>query len=66
MASFQYFLLLFIDYKCFANEWDTKLREFLNVTVKIQFIWYPASFVGSNVLGLPLGLKNDLEFTKVT
>ena len=42
-----------------------KLREFWSVTVEMWFIWYPANVVVSNMLGLLLAVKNNLEFTKV-
>ena len=50
---YQHQLLKYLKYK---------LRDFWSVTVEMLFIWYPATVVLSNMLGLPLALKKDLEF----
>ena len=68
------FLLVSTAIHCFATKWKYKVKRILNsrnsinsriVIVEVLFIWYPSNILGINMFGLPMALKNDLEFTKV-
>ena len=59
------FLVVSPDFTCFATKRKYKIKGILKCDS--TYVIYPISCkcCGKNILGLPLALKKDLEFTKV-
>ena len=59
------FFVVSPDFTCFATKRKYKIKGILKCDSRNVIYLMSCKFVVSNMLGLPLALKNNLEFTKV-